>query len=62
MTNPNATHPELPGRAGNTTFTGTDDTWGNGNATNRETGCVDAFYSRRDRSARCCRRGSAATA
>ena len=31
--------------ANNTTFTGPDDVWGNGNATNRETGCVDAFYS-----------------
>jgi Zn-dependent metalloprotease len=30
--------------ANNTTFTGPDDAWGNGNATNRETGCVDALY------------------
>jgi Zn-dependent metalloprotease len=29
---------------GNVTFTGTDDLWGNGNATNRETGCVDALF------------------
>ena len=31
--------------ATNTTFTGTDDVWGNGVATNRETGCVDALYA-----------------
>jgi Zn-dependent metalloprotease len=29
---------------GNVTFSGPDDVWGNGNATNRETGCVDAFF------------------
>lgn len=27
------------------TFTGPDDTWGNGDATDRETGCVDGFYA-----------------
>ncbi len=31
--------------ANNTTYSGPDDIWGNGNATNKETGCVDAFYS-----------------
>ncbi|GLZ35099.1 zinc metalloprotease [Lentzea sp. NBRC 105346] len=31
--------------ANNTTFTGSDDAWGNGNATNRETGCVDALFA-----------------
>ncbi|WP_132118288.1 putative Ig domain-containing protein [Actinocrispum wychmicini] len=30
--------------ANNTTFTKTTDTWGNGNATSKETGCVDAFF------------------
>jgi len=30
--------------ANNTTFSGTDNVWGNGTGTNRETGCVDAFY------------------
>jgi Zn-dependent metalloprotease len=30
--------------ATNTIFTGPDDAWGNGNATNRETGCVDALF------------------
>jgi Zn-dependent metalloprotease/subtilisin-like proprotein convertase family protein len=28
----------------NTTFSGTDNVWGNGTGTNKETGCVDAFY------------------
>jgi Zn-dependent metalloprotease len=31
--------------ANNTTFSGADDVWGNGNATNRETGCVDALFA-----------------
>ncbi len=31
--------------SGNATYTGSDDLWGNGDPTNRETGCVDAFYS-----------------
>jgi Zn-dependent metalloprotease len=30
--------------ATNRTFTGPDDVWGNGNATSRETGCVDALF------------------
>ncbi len=30
---------------GNAVFTGTDDVWGNGDGTNRETGCVDAFFA-----------------
>ncbi|WP_432839283.1 M4 family metallopeptidase [Dactylosporangium sp. CA-092794] len=30
--------------ANNTTFSGSDDVWGNGTGTNRETGCVDALY------------------
>lgn len=28
-----------------TTYSGPDDQWGNGNASNRETGCVDGFFS-----------------
>jgi Zn-dependent metalloprotease len=28
----------------NTTFSGTDNVWGNGTGTSKETGCVDAFY------------------
>ena len=31
--------------ATNTIFSGPDDAWGNGNATSRETGCVDAFFA-----------------
>ncbi|CAN5275032.1 M4 family metallopeptidase [soil metagenome] len=45
MTNPNATTMKCQNATGNATFTGTDDAWGNGDATNRETGCVDAFYA-----------------
>ena len=45
MTNPNASTLKCQNASGNATFTGPDDTWGNGNGTDRETGCVDAFYS-----------------
>ncbi|MEZ0580727.1 M4 family metallopeptidase [Nocardioides sp. MH1] len=45
MTNSNATTMKCQNASGNATFTGTDDVWGNGDPTNRETGCVDAFYS-----------------
>lgn len=45
MTNSNATTLKCQNATGNATFTGTDDAWGNGSATDRETGCVDAFYS-----------------
>jgi Zn-dependent metalloprotease len=31
--------------ANNTTFTKTSDTWGTGNATSKETGCVDALFA-----------------
>ena len=31
--------------ANNTTFSGPDDSWGNGNGTSRETGCVDALFT-----------------
>lgn len=31
--------------ATNTTFTGSDDSWGNGVASNKETGCVDALFA-----------------
>src|SRR5690349_11267149 len=30
--------------SGNATFSGPDNVWGNGSGTDRETGCVDAFY------------------
>ena len=45
MTNPNAPTLRCQNSSGNATFTGPDDVWGNGVGTNRETGCVDAFYS-----------------
>jgi Zn-dependent metalloprotease len=44
MRNPSATTMVCQDSATNTTFSGTDDSWGNGNATNKETGCVDAFF------------------
>ncbi|HEU4336693.1 MAG TPA: M4 family metallopeptidase [Nocardioides sp.] len=45
MTDPTATTLKCQDAATNVTFSGTDDAWGNGNATNRETGCVDALYA-----------------
>ena len=45
MKNTNAATLVCQDAATNTTFTGTDNLWGNGDATNRETGCVDSFYS-----------------
>jgi Zn-dependent metalloprotease len=45
MTNSAASSLVCQDSATNTTFTGPDDLWGNGNAASRETGCVDAFYS-----------------
>lgn len=45
MTDTNATTLKCQDAATNATFTGTDNVWGNGVATNKETGCVDAFYS-----------------
>ncbi len=45
MQDPSASTLRCQDAANNTTFSGSDDTWGNGNATNRETGCVDALYA-----------------
>src|SRR6478672_10149658 len=45
MTNPNATTMKCQDSATNATFSGTDDLWGNGVGTSKETGCVDALYS-----------------
>jgi Zn-dependent metalloprotease len=45
MTDTNATTLKCQDAATNATFTGTDNVWGNGVATNKETGCVDAFYA-----------------
>lgn len=44
MKNPNATTMVCQDAATNVTFSGSDDSWGNADATNRETGCVDAYY------------------
>ena len=61
MRNPSATTLVCQDAANNTTFSGPDDVWGNGSPTSKETGCVDALFAAQ-KSARCCRRGSAATA
>ncbi|MDX6264458.1 MAG: hypothetical protein QOH84_6146 [Kribbellaceae bacterium] len=45
MRDPNTTNLSCQDAANNTTFSGPDDNWGNGNATSRETGCVDALYT-----------------
>jgi Zn-dependent metalloprotease len=44
MRDPAVTNLACQDAANNTTFSGSDDVWGNGNATNRETGCVDALF------------------
>ncbi len=44
MRDPTVTNLSCQDAANNTTFSGADDVWGNGNATNRETGCVDALF------------------
>jgi Zn-dependent metalloprotease len=44
MKDPTVTNLSCQDAANNTTFSGPDDNWGNGNATNRETGCVDALF------------------
>jgi Zn-dependent metalloprotease len=44
MVTPNFSNMPCQNATGNATFTGSDDLWGNGNATNRETGCVDALF------------------
>jgi zinc metalloprotease ZmpA len=44
MKDPTVTNLSCQDAANNTTFSGPDDSWGNGNATNRETGCVDALF------------------
>jgi hypothetical protein len=45
LRDPTVTNLSCQDAANNTTFSGTDDNWGNGNATNRETGCVDALFA-----------------
>jgi Zn-dependent metalloprotease len=44
LTDPAHTTQKCQDAANNTTFSGPDDLWGNGNATSRETGCVDAMF------------------
>jgi Zn-dependent metalloprotease/subtilisin-like proprotein convertase family protein len=44
MRDPVITNLSCQDAANNTTFSGADDVWGNGNATVRETGCVDALF------------------
>jgi Zn-dependent metalloprotease len=45
MTDPNTTNLSCQDAANNTTFSGPDDNWGNGTATSKETGCVDALFA-----------------
>lgn len=45
MTDPSATTLKCQDAATNVTFSGADDAWGNGNATAKETGCVDGLYA-----------------
>lgn len=44
MLTPNFNNMPCQNASGNVTFTGADNVWGNGNATDRETGCVDALF------------------
>jgi len=44
MTDPSIRNLSCQDSATNVTFSGADDLWGNGNATSRETGCVDALF------------------
>ncbi|MEU1837861.1 M4 family metallopeptidase [Micromonospora chersina] len=45
MKDPSVTNLSCQDAATNTTFSGSDDVWGNGTATNKETGCVDALFA-----------------
>src|SRR5262249_54822543 len=44
LSSPTTSNMPCQNAATNTTFSGSDDVWGNGVGTNRETGCVDALY------------------
>jgi Zn-dependent metalloprotease len=44
MSDPTITNLSCQDASNNTIFSGPDDAWGNGNATSRETGCVDALF------------------
>ncbi|WKU06459.1 M4 family metallopeptidase [Micromonospora sp. HUAS LYJ1] len=45
LKDPSITNLSCQDAANNTTFSGSDDVWGNGTGTNKETGCVDALFS-----------------
>ncbi|MEU8263249.1 M4 family metallopeptidase [Micromonospora sp. NPDC048999] len=45
MKDPTYTNLSCQDAANNTTFSKSTDTWGNGTATNKETGCVDALFA-----------------
>ena len=45
MTDPNITNVSCQDASNNTTFTKSTDSWGNGDETSKETGCVDALFS-----------------
>ncbi|MEV6898984.1 M4 family metallopeptidase [Amycolatopsis sp. NPDC051372] len=45
MKDPAITNTSCQDAASNTTFSGPDDSWGNGTASSRETGCVDALFA-----------------
>jgi len=45
MRDPTVTSLSCQNASNNSVFSGTDNVWGNGNGTDRETGCVDAFYT-----------------
>jgi Zn-dependent metalloprotease len=45
MKDPSTTNLSCQDAANNTTFSGPDDLWGNGVATSKETGCVDALFA-----------------
>ncbi|HEV7648497.1 MAG TPA: M4 family metallopeptidase [Actinophytocola sp.] len=44
LRDPSITNLSCQDAANNQVFSGPDDSWGNGTASNRETGCVDAFF------------------
>jgi Zn-dependent metalloprotease len=44
LKDPTLTNVSCQDAANNTTFSGPDDSWGTGNATSKETGCVDALF------------------
>jgi len=45
LKDPTLTNVSCQDASNNTTFSGTDDAWGTGNATSKETGCVDALFA-----------------